>query len=84
MYTIAQEKKFLLKKFQPPTFKGEGTEVEKLVETWLELVETWLELVETWLEQLGNYFNEARTDPANRAMFGMFKLAIEAKLWWKQ
>ena len=70
MYTETQEKKLLLKQFQPPTFKGEGTEVEKLAETWI--------------EQLDDYFNEAGTAQVNRAMFGMFKLAGEAKLWWKQ
>ena len=70
MYTETQEKKLLLKQFQPPTFKGEGTEIEKSAETWI--------------EQLDDYFNEAGTAQANRAMFGMFKLAGEAKLWWKQ
>lgn len=70
MYTEAQDKKLLLRQFQPPTFKGEGFEVEKLAETWI--------------EQLDNYFNEANTSPINRAMFGLFKLAGEVKLWWKQ
>lgn len=70
MYTEAQEKKLLLKQFQSPTFKGEGAEVEKLAETWI--------------EQLDDYFNEARTAPVNREMFGMFKLGGKAKLWWKQ
>lgn len=70
MYTEAQEKKFLLKQFQSLTFKGEGFEVENLAEMWI--------------EQLDDYFNEANTAPANRAIFGMFKLAGEAKLWWKQ
>ena len=70
MYTEAQEKKLLLKQFQPPIFKGEGSEVEKLAEMWI--------------EQLGDYFNEVGIAPMNRAMFGMFKLAGEAKLWWKQ
>ena len=52
MYTETQEKKLLLKQFQPPTFKGEGTEVEKLAETWI--------------EQLDDYFNEAGTAQVNR------------------
>ena len=66
MYTETQEKKLLLKQFQPPTFKEEGSEVEKLAETWI--------------EQLDDYFNEAGTALVNCAMFGMFKLAGEAKL----
>lgn len=70
MYTEAQEKKLLLKQFQSPTFTGEGSEVRKLSETWI--------------EQLDDYFSEAGTTPANRAMFKMYKLAHEEKLWWKQ
>ena len=70
MYTEAQEKKLLLKQFQPQIFKGEGSEVEKLVETWI--------------EQLDDYFNKASTSPVHHAMFGMFKLIGKAKLWWKQ
>lgn len=51
MYTEVQEKKLLLKEMQPPSFKGEGTEVERDAEAWIEAMD--------------DYFSEARTTPAS-------------------
>ena len=55
---------------QPPSFKGEGTEVERDVEAWIEAMD--------------DYFSEAGTTPANQAMLSTFRLTGDAKLWWKQ
>ena len=70
LYSEAQEKKLLLKQVQPPTFKGEGKEVERDAEVWMEAMD--------------DYFNTAHTSIGNRAMLGMLKLVGNAKLWWKQ
>ena len=55
---------------QPPSFKGEGTEVERDAEAWIEAMD--------------DYFSEAGTTPANQAMLSTFRLTGDAKLWWKQ
>ena len=55
---------------QPPTFKGEGKEVERDAEVWLEAMD--------------DYFMAAETSASNSAMLAMFRLSGEAKLWWKQ
>lgn len=70
LYTEVQEKKLLLKQMQPPSFRGEGADIEKNAEAWL--------------EQMDDYFTAAGTTPANQSMLGMFRLTGEAKLWWKQ
>ena len=70
LYTELQEKKLLIKQMQPPTFRGEGTGLEKAAESWI--------------EQMDDYFTAAGTVASNKAMLGMFKLTGEAKLWWKQ
>ena len=70
LYTEVQEKKLLIKQMQPPTFRGEGTGLEKAAESWI--------------EQMDDYFTAAGTVATNKAMLGMFKLTGEAKLWWKQ
>lgn len=70
LYSEAQEKKLLLKQIQPPTFKGEGKDVERDAEVWMEAMD--------------DYFNTAQTSASNRAMLGMLKLVGDAKLWWKQ
>ena len=70
LYTELQEKKLLIKQMQPPTFRGEETGLEKAAESWI--------------EQMDDYFTAAGTVASNKAMLGMFKLAGEAKLWWKQ
>ena len=70
LYTKTQEKKLLLKQMQPPSFKGEGGDIEKNAEAWI--------------EHMNDYFAVARTTPANQSMLGMFRLTGDAKLWWKQ
>ena len=55
---------------QLPSFKGEGLDVEKDVEAWIETMD--------------DYFTAARTTAANRSMLALFRLSGEAKLWWKQ
>ena len=67
IYTKVQEKKLLLKQMQPPSFKGEGAEVERDAEAWIEAMD--------------DYFSEAGTTPANQAMLSIFRLTGEAKLW---
>ena len=70
LYTKVQEKKLLLKQMQPPSFCGEGADIERNAEVWI--------------EQMHDYFTVAGTIPANQAMLGMFRLTGDAKLWWKQ
>ena len=36
LYIEIQEKKLLLKQMQPPSFKGEGGDIEKNAEAWIE------------------------------------------------
>lgn len=55
---------------QPPTFKGEGKDIERDVEVWVEAMD--------------DYFHTAHTLAGTRAVLGMFKLVSDAKLWWKQ
>ncbi|MCO5574637.1 hypothetical protein L7F22_028426 [Adiantum nelumboides] len=69
-YTEIQEKKLLLKQMQLPSFRGEGDDVEKKAEVWVEAMD--------------DYFIAAKTTPANQRMLGMFRLTGDAKLWWKQ
>lgn len=69
LYSEAQEKKLLLKQVQPPTFCGEGKDVERDAEIWMEAMD--------------EYFNTTHTYVGNRAMLGMLKLVGDAKLWWK-
>ncbi|MCO5612091.1 hypothetical protein L7F22_066353 [Adiantum nelumboides] len=68
--TATQEKKLLLKQVQLPTFKGEGPNIERDVEAWIEAMD--------------DYFLAAGSAPKNQAMLGMFRLMGDAKLWWKQ
>ena len=60
LYTKLQEKKLLIKQMQPPTFRGEGTGLEKAVESWI--------------EQMDDYFTAAGMVASNKAMLGMFNL----------
>ncbi|MCO5574550.1 hypothetical protein L7F22_028338 [Adiantum nelumboides] len=69
VYTAVQEKKLLLKLAQPPNFKGEGVNVERNVEVWLEAMD--------------DYFEAAGTHPQNQTMLAMFRLTGYAKIWWK-
>ncbi|MCO5577903.1 hypothetical protein L7F22_031738 [Adiantum nelumboides] len=70
LYTFSQEKKLFLKQVQPPNFKGEGANVERDAEVWLEAMD--------------DYFEVARTQPQNQTMLAMFRLTEDAKIWWKQ
>ncbi|MCO5548440.1 hypothetical protein L7F22_001896 [Adiantum nelumboides] len=60
----------MLKQIQLPTFKGEGPNIERDVEAWIEAMD--------------DYFLAVGTTPENQAMLGMFHLIGDAKLWWKQ
>ena len=70
VYTELQEKKLLLKQTQPPVFKGEGKEVERDAEVWVEAMD--------------DYFSNAGTAPANQSMLARLRLQGDAKIWWKQ
>ncbi|MCO5603400.1 hypothetical protein L7F22_057550 [Adiantum nelumboides] len=70
LYTAVQEKKLLLKQAQPPSFKGEGANVERDAEVWLEAMD--------------DNFKAARTHPQNQTMLAMFRLTGDVKIWWKQ
>lgn len=54
---------------QPPTFKGEGKDVERNIEVGLEAIE--------------DYFVAAKTFATNKAMMGIFCLSGNVKLWRK-
>ena len=69
LYTEVQEKKLLLKQMQPLTFNGEGEDIERNAEVWIEAMD--------------DYFKAAQTAESNRSMLGMFRLTGDAKLWWK-
>ncbi|MCO5606457.1 hypothetical protein L7F22_060645 [Adiantum nelumboides] len=69
VYTVVQESKLLLKLAQPPNFKGEGVNVERDAEVWLEAMD--------------DYFEAAGTHPQNQTMLAMFRLTGDAKIWWK-
>ena len=70
LYTEVQEKKILLKLTQPPIFKGEGKDIERDAEVWIEAMD--------------DYFSTAGTTAANQSMLARFCLQGNAKLWWKQ
>ncbi|MCO5548814.1 hypothetical protein L7F22_002276 [Adiantum nelumboides] len=70
LYTALQEEKFLLKQAQPASFKGEGANIERDVEVWIEAME--------------DYFEATGTQPENLTMLSMFRLVGDAKIWWKQ
>ncbi|MCO5608332.1 hypothetical protein L7F22_062539 [Adiantum nelumboides] len=70
LYTAVHEKKLLLKQAQPPNFKGEGANVERDAEVWLEAMD--------------DYFEAGETHPQNQTMLAMFRLIGDAKIWWKK
>ncbi|MCO5583956.1 hypothetical protein L7F22_037874 [Adiantum nelumboides] len=70
LHTEIQEKKLLLKQMQPLSFRGEGDNVEKRAEVWIEAMD--------------DYFIANKTTSANQSMLSMFRLIEDAKLWWKQ
>ena len=59
----------MLRKSQPGCFSGEGENVGKQLEDWLEKME--------------DYFDLAHSTEENKAMMGRFKLELSAKLWWQ-
>ncbi|MCO5556901.1 hypothetical protein L7F22_010455 [Adiantum nelumboides] len=66
---IYTAKKLFLKLAQPPNFKGEGVNVERDAEVWLEAMD--------------DYFEAVGTHPQNQTMLAMFRLTGDAKIWWK-
>ncbi|MCO5597789.1 hypothetical protein L7F22_051871 [Adiantum nelumboides] len=70
LYIATQEKKLLLKQVQFPTFKGEGPNIERDAEAWLDAMD--------------DYFLAAGLALENQTMLGMFRLTGDAKHWWKQ
>lgn len=59
----------MLRKSQPGHFSGEGEEVGKQLEEWVEKME--------------DYFDLAQSIAESKAMMARFKLEKSAKLWWK-
>lgn len=59
----------MLQKSQPGYFSGEGDNVGKQLEEWMEKME--------------DYFALAHSSKVNQAMMGRFKLEKSAKLWWQ-
>ena len=66
---IDRDVEAMLRKSQPGYFSGEGDDVGKDLEEWLEKME--------------DYFDLALSSEANKAMMGRFKLEKSAKLWWQ-
>ena len=66
---IDRDVEAMLRKSQPGYFSGEGDDVGKDLEEWLEKME--------------DYFDLALSSVANKAMMGRFKLEKSAKLWWQ-
>ena len=58
----------MLWKSQPGHFDGEGIDVDKKLEEWLECMD--------------DYFNLAQSFSENKAVMGRFKLEKSAQLWW--
>ena len=48
LYTELQKKKLLIKQMQPPTFRGEGTGLEKVAESWIEQMDDYFTAAGTW------------------------------------
>ena len=59
----------MLRKSQPRNFSGEGKQVGKQLEEWIEKME--------------DYFDLAHSTAESKAMIAQFKLEKSAKLWWK-
>ena len=59
----------MLRKSQPGYFSGEGDNVGKQLEEWM--------------EKMNDYFALAHSSAINQAMMGRFKLEKSAKLWWQ-
>ena len=59
----------MLRKYQPGNFNGEGKQVGKQLEEWIEKME--------------DYFDLAHLIAESKVMIAQFKLEKSAKLWWK-
>ena len=59
----------MLCKSQPGYFNGEGDDVGKQLEEWI--------------EKMDDYFDLAHSSNKNKAMMGRFKLEKSARLWWQ-
>ena len=59
----------MLRKSQPGYFNGEGDDVGRQLEDWI--------------EKMDDYFDLAHSSEVNKAMMGRFKLEKSAKLWWQ-
>ena len=64
---VDRDVKAMLCKSQPGYFNGEGDEVGKQLEEWI--------------EKMDNYFDLAHSIDVNKAIMGRFKLEKSAKLW---
>ena len=59
----------MLQKSQPGNFSGEGQDVGKQLEEWI--------------EKMDDYFDLAQSTDENKGTMARFKLEKTAKLWWK-
>ena len=66
---VDRDVKAMLRKSQPGYFSGEGENVGKQLEEWI--------------EKMDDYYDLAHSSKENRAMMGRFKLEKSAKLWWQ-
>ena len=69
LYLLDHDVEAMLRKSQPGYFSGEGDDVRKQLEEWL--------------EKMDDYFALAHSNEENKAMMGRFKLEKSAKLWWQ-
>ena len=59
----------MLRKSQPGNFSGEGKDIGKVLEDWI--------------ERMDDYFDLAQSTDENKAIIARFKLEKTAKRWWK-
>ena len=69
LHPLDRDVEAMLRKSQPGYFSGEGDDVGKQLEEWLEKME--------------DYFDLAHSLEENKALMGRFKLEKSAKLWWQ-
>ena len=68
-HPIDRDIETMLHKTQPGYFNGEGDDIGKRLEEWL--------------EKMDDYFKLAQSSDPSKAMMGRFKLEKSAKLWWQ-
>ena len=59
----------MLRKSQPGNFSGEGKDIGKVLEDWI--------------ERMDDYFDLAQSTDANKGIIARFKLEKTAKRWWR-